>query len=81
MHIQVGRIIFGLNVKLKVMTKCFRSFYCNQTGIGYNFMRIPIGGSDFDLTPWTYMEATVEDQNLTNFTKLDHRDLERVSTV
>lgn len=44
-------------------------------------MRIPIGGSDFDLAPWAYMETAVEDQNLSNFTKLDDRDLDRVGKI
>lgn len=42
-------------------------------------MRIPIGGCDFDLAPWAYNEKPRNDVNLTHFTALDQRDLERVS--
>lgn len=41
-------------------------------------MRIPIGGSDFDLAPWAYNELPTHDANLSNFRKLDDRDLKRV---
>lgn len=56
----------------------YRSYYCHDTGIGYNFMRIPIGASDFDLSPWAYNEYPADDKELLNFTKLDERDLQRV---
>lgn len=41
--------------------------------------RIPIGGCDFDLSPWAYNELPVNDIYLSNFTQLDKRDLDRVS--
>lgn len=41
-------------------------------------IRIPIGGSDFDLAPWAYNELPAHDVNLSNFQKLDDRDLKRV---
>lgn len=41
-------------------------------------MRIPIGGSDFDLAPWAYNEQPTHDLNLSNFAQLDDRDLKRV---
>lgn len=47
-------------------------------GIGYNLLRIPIGGCDFDLEPWAYNELPTHDANLSNFQKLDDRDLLRV---
>lgn len=39
---------------------------------------MPIGGSDFDLAPWAYNELPINDTDLSNFTKLDDRDLTRV---
>lgn len=33
-------------------------------------MRLPIGGCDFDIEPWTYNEYPQNDISLTNFTKL-----------
>lgn len=41
-------------------------------------IRIPIGGSDFDLAPWAYNELPRQDANLSNFVKLDERDTKRV---
>ena len=41
-------------------------------------MRIPIGGCDFDLSPWAYNEMPTHDRHLINFTKLDQRDLDKV---
>ncbi|XP_059620577.1 lysosomal acid glucosylceramidase [Phlebotomus argentipes] len=52
----------------------YRSYY-SSAGIGYNFMRIPIGGCDFDLEAWAYNEVPQNDAKLTNFTELDARDL------
>lgn len=50
------------------------SYYSDSTGIGYNLLRIPIGGCDFSLSPWGYNELPENDRNLSNFTKLDPRD-------
>lgn len=55
------------------------SSYYGEQGINYNMMRIPIGGCDFDLAPWAYNELPSNDVNLTNFSQLDQRDLDRVS--
>lgn len=43
-------------------------------------MRIPIGGCDFDLSPWAYNEKPINDVNLSNFVQLDQRDLDKVYT-
>ncbi|KNC29753.1 hypothetical protein FF38_05244 [Lucilia cuprina] len=51
----------------------YKSFYSND-GIGWNLLRMSIGGSDFDLEPWAYNELPENDAQLTNFTKLDPRD-------
>lgn len=59
----------------------YRNYYSKTDGIGYTMMRIPIGGSDFDLEPWAYDERSEEDSNLLNFTKLDDRDLLRISQL
>lgn len=53
----------------------YRSYFSSAKGIGYTLLRIPIGGSDFDLDPWAYNEYPENDLYLTNFTTLDHRDL------
>lgn len=56
----------------------FESYYSPTKGIGYTMTRVPIGGSDFDLEAWVYNELPANDKHLTNFTKLDQRDLDRV---
>lgn len=57
------------------------SYYSDRTGIGYNMVRIPIGGCDFDLSPWGYNESPVGDTQLSNFTKLDARDEKLVANL
>ncbi len=59
----------------------FKSYYSKTTGIGYNMMRIPIGGCDFDLAPWAYNEKPEHDPYLKNFTALDDRDLEKIHQI
>ncbi|XP_054742491.1 lysosomal acid glucosylceramidase-like isoform X1 [Anastrepha obliqua] len=51
----------------------YKSFY-HKDGIGFNLLRTPIGGSDFDHAPWAYNEEPRNDPKLSNFTKLDSRD-------
>lgn len=59
----------------------YQSYYSKKIGNGYNLMRIPIGGCDFDLEPWAYNESPPHDVQLTNFTQLDPRDLERIDQI
>lgn len=55
----------------------FQSYYSKDYGNGFNMMRLPIGGCDFDLEPWAYNEEPKNDVMLSNFTSLDPRDLQR----
>lgn len=64
---------FPLNVRNCV----YKSYFSKHFGMGYNLLRIPIGGSDFDLGPWAYNEYPENDVFLSNFTKLDRRDVRR----
>lgn len=59
----------------------YRSYYDKEEGIGYSMMRIPIGGTDFDLKPWAYNEFPENDKQLSNFTQLDDRDLHRIDQI
>lgn len=59
----------------------YTSYYSAGKGIGYNMMRITIGGSDFDLAPWAYNESPRNDRSLSNFTKLDPRDERRIEQI
>lgn len=59
----------------------YNSYYSLTKGIGFNMMRIPIGGSDFDLEPWAYNEIPENDESLRNFTELDQRDLTRIEQI
>lgn len=60
------------------LRKCFyNSFYSRYFGMNYVFIRLPIGGCDFDTEPWAYNEYPENDVNLSNFTQLDDRELKR----
>ena len=59
----------------------FRSYFSKDVGNGFNMIRMPIGGSDFDLEPWAYNELPVNDVALSNFTKFDKRDVERNAQI
>lgn len=59
----------------------YNSYYSKEYGIGFNMMRIPIGGCDFDLAPWAYNEEPHNDKKLSNFYKLDQRDVEKVEQI
>lgn len=78
-HIGFGGAFTGAvtNVLKRLPPKlrdCFyRSYFASEHGIGYNMLRISIGGSDFDTELWFY--------NATIFQKLDERDLERNAQI
>lgn len=59
----------------------FTAYYSNKSGIGYNMVRVPIGGCDFDLSPWGYNELPEDDPTLSNFTRLDVRDEKMVENL
>lgn len=59
--------------------KClYKSYFSRDFGMGYEYLRVPIGGCDFDPSgPWAYNEYPENDAKLTNFTRLDPRDVKR----
>lgn len=59
----------------------YESYFSKKNGIGYNILRIPIGGSDFDLEQWTYDMQPENDTKLLNFTELDRRDTLRNAQI
>lgn len=61
----------------KLRSIFYQSYFPPDDGIGYNLIRIPIGGTDFDFSPWTYLWNSINDTALTNFTQLDPRDVLR----
>jgi glucosylceramidase len=65
----------------KLREYVYEGYYSKQKGNGYNLMRFPIGGCDFDIEPWAYNEFPEHDPFLTGFTKLDQRDLEKIEQV
>lgn len=70
----VTKIINELSENLK---KCLYESYFSSDGMGYTHIRLPIGSNGFDTLPWAYNENPENDTLLTNFTKLDDRDLMR----
>lgn len=61
----------------KLRSHFYRSYFSSDVGIGYNVVRIPIGGTEFSLSPWTNDETInfTPDPTLSNFTALDPRDI------
>lgn len=77
-----GAVSFHLNSMSKELTDhVYRGYYSKDVGNGFNFMRFPIGGCDFDISPWAYHEEPQHDPYLSNFTSLDDRDLKKISQI
>lgn len=77
-----GTVSYLLELMPSSLRKSFyRNYYSRDEGIAYSMMRIPIGGCDFDLEPWAYNESPSADTRLTNFTRLDPRDLNRIDQI
>ncbi|XP_001657204.2 glucosylceramidase [Aedes aegypti] len=77
-----GAVSYNLGLlKPELRKSMYRSYYSKKVGIGYNMMRIPIGGCDFDLKPWAYNESPMDDAKLSNFTELDQRDVEKIEQI
>ncbi|XP_062540118.1 lysosomal acid glucosylceramidase [Armigeres subalbatus] len=77
-----GAVSYNLGLlKPELRDSMYRSYYSKKVGIGYSLMRIPIGGSDFDLKPWAYNESPMDDKLLLNFTVLDKRDQVRIEQI
>lgn len=64
----------------ELQDQLYKSFY-SSSGIGFNLMRTPIGGCDFDLEAWAYNELPENDTALSNFTKLDPREEKRIEQI
>lgn len=58
----------------------YKSFYA-ANGLGFNLMRMSMGGSDFDLGPWAYNEKPENETILTGMDQLDDRDVIRVEQI
>lgn len=77
-----GAVSYILNKLPTNLRECiYKSYYTNDDGLGYTLMRLPIGGCDFDLQPWTYNEIPENDLDLTNFTKLHPKDILRTELI
>lgn len=70
-----GSVAFNLNSIDLNLRKCiYKLFFSPTEGLGYTFLKWPIGGTDFDLTHWMYNELPENDVHLTNFTELHESD-------
>lgn len=77
-----GAVSYVLNKLPESLRECiFKSYYTADVGIGYNLLRLPIAGCDFDLEPWAYNELPENDLNLTNFTTLHPYDILRTNLL
>lgn len=59
----------------------YQSYFSTKIGNAFNMLRIPIAGCDFDIAPWAYNEVPKNDKTLSNFTKLDQRDLRKIEQI
>lgn len=77
-----GSVSYNLKqLSKELQEEIYQNYYSKETGIAYNMMRYPIGGCDFDLSPWAYNEEPTHDVFLSNFTKLDDRDIEKIHQI
>ncbi|XP_017874257.1 PREDICTED: glucosylceramidase [Drosophila arizonae] len=58
----------------------YKSYYA-PNGLGFNLLRISIGGCDFDLAPWAYNEKPENETVLTGMDELDARDVLRLAQI
>lgn len=71
----VSYVLSKLSPKLRECV--YKSYFSSEVGIKYTLIRVSIGGTDFDFGPWAYNEFPEKDITLSNFTRLDRRDIER----
>lgn len=75
----VEQLVSKLSTKMR---KCFyKSYFSQNIGAAYKFLRVPIGGCDFDTGPWAYNSYPENDTTLSNFTRLDRRDIRRNAQI
>ncbi|XP_055907649.1 lysosomal acid glucosylceramidase-like [Eupeodes corollae] len=76
-----GAVSYNLkNLPQELQDSVYKSYFSKE-GIGYTIIRMPIGGSDFDLEPWAYNEEPEDDTNLSNFTKLNDLDEDKIKQM
>jgi glucosylceramidase len=77
-----GGVSYNLDIlPQKLRHSIYNDYFNKSYGIAFNMLRMPIGGSDFDFEPWAYNETPVNDSLLSNFTKLDDRDVKKVAQI
>ncbi|XP_055906513.1 lysosomal acid glucosylceramidase-like [Eupeodes corollae] len=76
-----GAVSYNLkNLPQELQDAVYESYF-SKKGIGYTMIRMPIGGTDFDLEPWAYNEEPEDDKDLSNFTKLNDLDEEKIKQI
>jgi glucosylceramidase len=74
-----GAVLHNLQQVPDLKENIYKSYFSKEVGNAFNMMRIPIGGCDFDIEPWAY--EFPDDFQLSNFTRLDERDLDRIKEI
>lgn len=59
----------------------FRDYYSRSHGANFNWLRMPIGGCDFDTEPWQYNLTPKNDAALTGLDELDPHDVPKVQQI
>lgn len=81
-----GAFTDAVTVNLHKMTKSqrnffYQSYFDRKYGAAYDIVRIPLGGSDFSVGPWSYNEFPEDDYEVSNMNELDPRDVDRVAFI
>lgn len=73
-----GAVFYVLNRLPENIRNCvYKSYFSSNVGMELSMLRLTIGGTSFDLEPWTYSETPENDTSLPSFTQLDPRDVQR----
>lgn len=59
----------------------YRSCFSPAIGSAYSIIHVPIGACSYDFREWAYNELTINDTQLTSFTKLGPEDKRRATQI
>lgn len=75
----------AVSINLNLMTPKLREYvyrdYYSPEGANFNWLRMPIGGCDFDVDAWQYNLTPMNDTNLSGLNELDPHDVPKVKQI
>ncbi len=57
-------MIYHSSLSVETTNKIISAYFGTQEGIGYNIIRVPVGGTDFSLREYTYADSVPNDFEL-----------------